>query len=119
MRGRRQAGLVEIPPGHAQREWIKTKHWRLEELLIGGWSPPRREHGRAGLLGETDDKGLLRYLDRVEFGITEDFVAMLQERLGPLAREMSPFAERLSEPAAVFAEPRVPTEIRYLERTSG
>jgi bifunctional non-homologous end joining protein LigD len=32
-------------PGVRTRDWIKTKHWKLEEFVIGGWSPPRRGHG--------------------------------------------------------------------------
>jgi bifunctional non-homologous end joining protein LigD len=27
-------------PGVRTRDWIKTKHWKLDEFLIGGWAPP-------------------------------------------------------------------------------
>lgn len=38
---------------------------------------------------------------------------------GRLVRDTSPFAGRMHEPDAVFVEPHVPAEIRYLERTFG
>jgi hypothetical protein len=53
------------------------------------------------------------------FGITADVRAAFEEQLAPLMHPTSPFAERLHEPDAVFVEPRVLAEIRYLERTSG
>jgi ATP-dependent DNA ligase len=50
--------------------------------------------------------------------MTEDIAATLQERLGPLTRLDSSFAERVNEPDATYVGPRVSAEIRYLERTS-
>jgi bifunctional non-homologous end joining protein LigD len=81
----------------------------------------RRVTSTAGglLIGEVDERGVLRYRGRVEFGITADVRAAFEEQLARLVRPTSPFIERLHEPDAVFVEPRVPAEIRYLERTSG
>jgi bifunctional non-homologous end joining protein LigD len=105
--------------GVRTRDWIKTKHWVVEEFLIGGWSPPRHEHGWGLLVGEMDEQGMLRYRGRVEFGITADVRAAFEEQLAPLVRETSAFADRVHEPDAVFVEAKVLAEIRYLERTSG
>jgi bifunctional non-homologous end joining protein LigD len=69
-------------------------------------------------VGELDERGVLRHRGRVEFGVTEDVVAALHERLGPLVRRTSPFGQRLNEPDATYLEPHLPAEIRYLERTS-
>ena len=68
--------------------------------------------------GELDERGALRYRSRVEIGITDDVREALQERLLSLARKTSPFAVRLAEPDAVYVEPLVPAEIRYVEVTS-
>lgn len=106
-------------PGARTRDWIKTKHWVVQEFVIGGWSPPRQRHGWRLLIGEIDEPGVLRYRGRMEFGITADVRAAFEEQLAPLARRTSPFAERLHEPDAVSVAPKVPAEIRYLERTSG
>jgi bifunctional non-homologous end joining protein LigD len=59
-------------PGVRSRDWITTKHWVVEEFLIGGSSPPRHEHGWGLLVGEIDERGKLRFRGRVEFGITAD-----------------------------------------------
>lgn len=59
-------------PGVRSRDWIKTKHWIVEEFLIGGWSPPRNRHGWGLLVGELDERGVLRYRGRVEFGISPE-----------------------------------------------
>jgi hypothetical protein len=32
-------------PGVRTRDWMKTKHWKLQASLIGGWSPSRPRHG--------------------------------------------------------------------------
>jgi bifunctional non-homologous end joining protein LigD len=105
-------------PGVRTRDWIKTKHWKLEEFLIGGWSRPRPRHGWGLLVGEVDQGGVLRYRGKVEFGISEGVVAALQDRLAPLVRRTSPFGQRVNEPDATYVEPYVSAEIRYLERTS-
>jgi bifunctional non-homologous end joining protein LigD len=70
------------------------------------------------LVGQLDERGVLRYRGRVELGVTEEFVMALQERLGSFVRPTSPFVERIGEPDATYVEPRVPVEIPYLERTS-
>jgi bifunctional non-homologous end joining protein LigD len=106
-------------PGVRTRDWIKTKHWKVAEFLIGGWSPARHQHGWGLLVGEVDERGVLRYRGRVEFGITPEVRLVFEDRLASLVRRTSPFAERIREPDAVFVEPNVPAEIRYLERTSG
>jgi bifunctional non-homologous end joining protein LigD len=105
-------------PGIRTRDWIKTKHWKVEEFVIGGWAPPRPRHGWGLLVGEHDETGAVRYLGRVELGVTEDLVAGLRERLRPLVRRTSAFVEQIREPDATYVEPHVPVEIRYLERTS-
>jgi ATP-dependent DNA ligase len=82
-----------------------------DRRLVPASTPPR-----LGLLvGQPDERGVLRYRGRVEFSVTEELVAGLQ---GRLVRRTSPFAERVSEPDATYVEHHVPVEIRYLERTS-
>jgi bifunctional non-homologous end joining protein LigD len=106
-------------PGVRTRDWIKTKHWKVAEFLIGGWSPPRHQHGWGLLVGEIDERRVLRYRGQVEFGISADIRAAFEDQLALLLRRTSPFTARLHEPDAVFVEPKVLAEIRYLERTSG
>jgi bifunctional non-homologous end joining protein LigD len=105
-------------PGVRTRDWTKTKHWKVEEFLIGGWSPPRHGDGWGLLIGEIDERGDVRYRGRVEFGITRTSARPLKSSSLRSCAEPEPFAERQHEPDAVFVEPRVLVEIRYLERTS-
>jgi bifunctional non-homologous end joining protein LigD len=78
-------------------------------------TPP---HGWGLLVGEVDERGVLSYRGRVEFGITPDVRAALEEKLAPLERPTSPFGQRFSEADASYVEPHISAEIRYLERTS-
>jgi hypothetical protein len=64
----------------------------------------RHRHGWGLLVGETDERGVLRCRGRVEFGITEDVVTAMQERLAPLVRRTSPFGQRVNEPDATYVE---------------
>jgi bifunctional non-homologous end joining protein LigD len=73
-------------PGVRTRDWTKTKHWKVEEFLIGGWSPPRHGDGWGLLIGEIDERGDVRYRGRVEFGVTADVGAAFEEQLAPLLR---------------------------------
>jgi hypothetical protein len=44
--GARQSGGFLYDPVVRTRNWNKTKHWKVEEFLIGAWSPPRSRRGR-------------------------------------------------------------------------
>ena len=59
-------------PGRRTGAWIKIKHTRRQELVIGGWIPGegrRRESIGALLMGHFED-GRLRYAGRVGTGFT-------------------------------------------------
>ena len=43
--------------------WVKTKHWRVSEFVIGGWSEPYGDHGRGRLVGEPDESVALVSVD--------------------------------------------------------
>jgi bifunctional non-homologous end joining protein LigD len=110
LRSRYRAGL-------RTKDWIKTKHWRETEFVIGGWAPPRPEHGWGLLIGEAGEDGRLHYRGRVEFGITPAVREELKNRLQ--GRQSCPFVEIVHEPGARFVKPNATVEIRFLERTSG
>jgi bifunctional non-homologous end joining protein LigD len=110
LRSRYRAGI-------RTRDWIKTKHWQEAEFVVGGWAPPRPEHGWGLLIGDMGEDGRLHYCGRVEFGITSPVRDELENRLQP--RQSCPFVEIVHEPGANFVKPNVTAEIRFLERTSG
>jgi bifunctional non-homologous end joining protein LigD len=103
--------------GRRTSDWIKTKHWQEAAFVIGGWAPPRPEHGWGLLIGDVDEDGRLHYCGRVEFGITSPVREELENRLEP--RQSCPFVEIVHEPGARFVKPNLTAEIRFLERTFG
>ena len=92
-------------PGRRSQSWLKIKNIRRQEVVIGGWKPG--EGGRAGgigslLVGVHDDSGLV-YCGHVGTGFTQQTLRLLSERLGPLRRDTSPFAEPIPPEDARFA----------------
>ena len=108
-------------PGKRSQAWLKAKHWRTADVVIGGWR--RGQGGRSGsigslLVGIPEDAGL-RYVGRVGTGFSE---RDLDELAGLVTeRETSPFAEELpaeERKDAVWVEPLLEGEVRYGEWTS-
>lgn len=84
-------------PGRRTADWIKIKEVLTIEVLIGGWRPGEgRRSGMIGslMLGVPTDAGL-RYVGQVGTGFTDKALAALAERLAPLERGSSPFADEV------------------------
>jgi bifunctional non-homologous end joining protein LigD len=106
-------------PGSRGPAWIKVKHTRRQEFVIGGWL--RAEMGRSSALGALlvgywDETGL-RYAGKVGFGYSEADRTQLRERLVPLQREDSPFTGRQPVKNAIFVDPVLVAEIEFREWT--
>ena len=108
-------------PGSRHGSWLKLKHTRREELVIGGWLPGeghRRDRIGALLMGQRNDAGDLRYAGRVGTGFDEPMLARLAGLLAPLVRDSSPFTGAPKLPrTAVFVEPRHLAEVEFTEWT--
>lgn len=108
-------------PGRRSRAWIKVKHLRSQEVVIGGWRPGNGS--RAGtigslLLGIPTAAGL-RYVGRVGTGFRDRDLADTLSRLAPLAAVANPF---LSVPAtdaldARWVRPELVAEVEFAEWT--
>ncbi len=108
-------------PGTRSKAWLKVKLLEEEELVIGGWAPGEgRRAGAIGslLVGRYDDRGVLHYCGGVGTGLTEAMLARLAERLTPLRRDTSPFAEGHVRRDAVYVEPRLVATVEFRERTA-
>ena len=108
-------------PGKRTGEWLKVKNVGRQEFVIGGWQPGQgRRKGALGslLVGYYED-GELRYGGKVGTGFSEQSLAMLAERLAPLARQTSPFVRgTVPKPSeARFVEPELVAEVEYRELT--
>jgi bifunctional non-homologous end joining protein LigD len=110
-------------PGQRSDAWLKVKHVRTQEVVIGGWTEGKGE--RSGSLGALllgiPDTGGLRYAGKVGTGFGVRARHDLLADLRPLAREASPFSAPLS-PAetalAHFVRPVLVGEVQYGEWTA-
>ena len=131
-------------PGKRSKAWLKVKNKQRQELVIGGWLPG--EGNRLNTLGAVlvgyheperpgvgvgphapEEAGLgrpaggrqgLHYAGRVGTGFTFKVLAELLERLRPLARETSPFADNPRLPGARWVDPKLVAEVGFSEWTS-
>ncbi|AHH15550.1 putative ATP-dependent DNA ligase [Nocardia nova SH22a] len=106
-------------PGRRGQSWIKTRNWRTQEVLVGGW---RRSAARefASLLVGMRYEGKLYYIGRVGTGFGDRQMAELSARLRDLRRDTSPFANELTADErkdAVWVEPRMTGTVRYMNWT--
>ena len=92
-------------PGRRTGAWIKIKHLRRQELVIGGWLPGegRRTERIGALLMGYYEGDSLRYAGRVGTGFTERTLTELTRLLKPLRADHNPF----DHPAEAAAQRRV------------
>jgi bifunctional non-homologous end joining protein LigD len=106
-------------PGRRSRDWWKVKNVCRQEFVIGGWLPGAGNRtGRIGalLVGYNDETGL-RFAGKVGTGFTDKELARLAAALEPLAREASPFVDKVPYRDARYVEPRLVAEIEFTEWT--
>ena len=112
-------------PGVRSREWIKVKHERTQEVVIGGWTDGQGDRAStfgALLLGlpTAGDGEVLTYVGKVGTGFTLPGRRELLGLLGPSICSCSPFAETL--PPALrrtshWVHPEQVGEVRFGEWT--
>jgi bifunctional non-homologous end joining protein LigD len=68
---KRRSGRYE--PGKRGSSWIKIKHRRTQEVLVGGWSPGqgRRANGIGAILVGIPEDGAVRYVGKVGTGFSD------------------------------------------------
>ncbi|MCV7411403.1 ATP-dependent DNA ligase [Mycobacterium florentinum] len=109
-------------PGRRSASWIKDKHWRTQEVVIGGWKAGEggRTSGIGSLMVGIPGSGGLHFAGRVGTGFTERDLANLKKTLAPLHTDESPFDAPLPTRDAkgvTFVEPILVGEVRYSEWT--
>jgi bifunctional non-homologous end joining protein LigD len=113
------AKRADSPYTHGRsRDWLKFKCSAQQELVIGGYTAPRGSRTDLGalLLGYYDGRDL-RYAGKVGTGFTRATLSDLAERLAPLRRATSPFADEVRERTATWVEPRLVAQIGFSEWT--
>ncbi|MFM9920621.1 ATP-dependent DNA ligase [Lacisediminihabitans sp. H27-G8] len=109
-------------PGKRSRNWVKIKHHRTQEVIVGGWTSGRGNRaGRIGalLLGVPKD-GRLSFVGKVGTGFSDADLDAVLERLAPLARTTSPFAdiETTDSAGAHWVTPQLVGEVEFAEWTA-
>ena len=108
--------------GRRSRDWVKIKHFRTQEVVVGGWRPGRgNRSGTIGslLLGVPAETGL-RYIGRVGTGFAERDLTDIRSKLTRLVRKTTPFSDiPLADAAgAVWVRPTLVAEVEFAEWTA-
>jgi bifunctional non-homologous end joining protein LigD len=113
------AKRADSPYRHGRSgDWLKFKCSREQELVIGGFTPPKgsRKHLGALLVGYYED-GALRYAGKVGTGFSEAVLARLGEKLAALRSEQSPFARDGLPRDALWVRPELVGQFAFSEWT--
>jgi len=120
------AKRVDSPylPGARSRDWLKIKIVSEEEFVIGGWVPEggtRTDRIGSILLGQYDERGLLRFAGGVGTGFGDADHQRLTRLLKGLHRPGgSPFADPVPRRGgALFVVPELVAQIEYRRRPAG
>ena len=106
--------------GQRSGDWLKIKTARRQEVVIAGFTAPRRSRPYFGalVLAVREDAGW-RYIGHVGTGFTHASLRDLYDRLWPLRTERSPFKERVKDEAATtWVKPELVAEVKFTEWTS-
>jgi bifunctional non-homologous end joining protein LigD len=102
------------------RDWLKLKCDRAQELVVGGFTPPKGSRQELGalLLGYFDD-GRLEYAGKVGTGFDRETLAELASKLRPLRRESPPFQrpEAIKERGVTWVRPELVAQVGFTEWT--
>lgn len=107
-------------PGRRSNQWLKVKSRMTQEAVIGGFTEPggSRQYFGALVLGVYEG-GKLVYIGHTGGGFSEKALSEIQEKLNPLVRPTSPFAEKPKTNRAVkWVEPRIVCEVFFHGWTS-
>lgn len=109
-------------PGRRSPDWVKTKHVRAQEVVLGGWRPGEGSRARLGalLMGIPDDAGALTFVGRVGTGLTESAIDELLSRFAEATSAANPFGASLPSTelrGARFVRPELVAEVQFSEWT--
>jgi bifunctional non-homologous end joining protein LigD len=107
--------------GRRTRSWIKLKHHRTQEVVVGGWRPGKgnRENTVGSLLLGVPTSEGLRYVGRVGTGFGDAELRELHRRFTKLARKTTPLVDVPSLDArdAHWIRPSLVGEVEFSEWT--
>ncbi|HET9982626.1 MAG TPA: DNA ligase D [Longimicrobiales bacterium] len=108
-------------PGTRSPDWRKVKAEGRQELVVGGYTEPRRSRKHLGaiLLGYYDGGGAFHYAGHTGAGFSHEALESLHRKLRRLERRTSPFVEEPdTNERAHWVTPRIVVEVKFNEWTS-
>jgi bifunctional non-homologous end joining protein LigD len=106
--------------GARTTDWLKIKTARRQEVVIVGFTAPRRSRPYFGalVLALRDGKGW-RYIGHVGTGFSHATLETLHGKLAKLQTAASPFPRRVKDQAVTtWVRPRLVAEVKFTEWTS-
>ncbi|MGN6126487.1 MAG: ATP-dependent DNA ligase [Humibacter sp.] len=109
--------------GKRSSAWVKVKHHRTQEIVVGGWRPGegRRANGIGSRLVGIPDGRKLDYVGRVGTGFRDADLDEIAERLDAIATSTNPFADVPAADArgVHWVKPTLVGEVEFGEWTKG
>jgi bifunctional non-homologous end joining protein LigD len=106
--------------GERTTDWLKIKTAKRQEVVIAGFTAPKRSRPYFGalVLAVRDGKAW-RYIGHVGAGFSHAALEELHGKLAPLQTSKSPFAARVKDEAVTtWVKPKLVAEIKFTEWTS-
>jgi bifunctional non-homologous end joining protein LigD len=107
--------------GARSKDWLKIKTGRRQEVVIVGFTAPRRSRPYFGaLVLAVREKDGWRYVGHVGTGFSHGLLEELHTKLWPLRTTSSPFKQRVKDEATTtWVKPKLVGEVKFTEWTAG
>ena len=106
--------------GERSTDWLKIKTVKRQEVVVVGFTAPRRSRPYFGsLVLAVRDGTAWRYVGHVGTGFSHATLEAIHVKLWPLRRDTSPFKVRVKgEASTTWVEPRLVAEVKFAEWTA-
>jgi bifunctional non-homologous end joining protein LigD len=107
--------------GARSKDWLKIKTAKRQEVVVVGFTAPRRSRPRFGALVLAVREGKdWRYVGHVGTGFSHAMLEELYEKMMPFRATKSPFKQRTKDEAlTTWVRPKLVAEVKFTEWTSG
>jgi bifunctional non-homologous end joining protein LigD len=106
--------------GARSKDWLKIKTGKRQEVVIVGFTAPKRSRPHFGALVLAMREGKdWRYAGHVGTGFSHAMLEELHTKMVPLRTASSPFKERVKDEAVTtWVKPKLVAEVKFTEWTS-
>jgi bifunctional non-homologous end joining protein LigD len=106
--------------GVRTREWLKVKASQEQEVVIVGFTAPRRSRKYFGaLVLAVREGGRWKYAGRAGTGFDTETLRTVHEKLVPLITEVKPIPEKVPDEAnTTWVKPKLVAEVKFTEWTA-